>query len=349
MRIVEIEATNQCNTRCRHCPREAIVRSRGRMSWETFCQVADQILGQPGIEAVDFSGMGEPLLSPLLERFVARLSPHLDTLLTTNAALLTRERASALIEAGLGTAIISYNGHTPELYAEMMGGLSIERADANIRQLVRAAEGRVRVVANVSVTPQTRGALPQIRARLRDLGVDEASFSLCHNRGGHLDDPTACDAGPLPVGRERCDIFADTLFVAWNGDVLSCCHDLAGEGRMGSLCTAPLQAIVEERQRLLAQGLPFPMCEKCNDTYRMARDPTPDRQPLSEWIYALYRERDANEPGLMEVVRRQEARIDELEALIERIQQGKFMRLMGWVHRTRQRVLGALGVPGARP
>jgi hypothetical protein len=346
IRTVEIEATNQCNTHCRHCPREAIARPHGRMSWETFCRVADEVLTQGDVEAVDFSGMGEPLLNPLLARFVARLSPHLDTLVTTNAALLTREQAAALIDAGLGTAIISYNGHTSSLYAEMMGGLSIERADANIRYLVRAAAGQVRVVANVSVTPQTRIFLPQIQARLHDLGVEEASFSLCHNRGGYLEDATACDAGFLPVGRERCDIFADTLFVAWNGDVLACCHDLAGEGKIGSLCSESIQAIVQERQRLLAQGLPFPMCEKCNDTYRIGRDPTPDRRPLSEWIYALYSERDADEAGLMEVVRRQEARIDELEALIERIQQGRFMRLMRWVHRTRQRILGA---PDASP
>jgi hypothetical protein len=320
-------------------------RPLGMMSWETFCQVAEQILGQPGIEAVDFSGMGEPLLNPLLPRFLARLSPQVHTLVTTNAALLTRQRALALVEAGLGTAIISYNGHRPDLYAEAMGGLSIERADANIRELVRAAEGRTQVAANVSVTPRTRSHLPEIRARLRDLGVTQVGFSLCHGRGGHLNDPAACDTGSLPVGQERCDIFEDTLFVAWNGDVLACCHDLAGLGRLGSLVEDRLGDIVEKRRAVLERGLPFPMCKECNDTYRIARDPTPDRHPLSEWIYALYSKDETDEPGLMEVVRRQEARIRELEMLIEHIQQGKFMRFMRWVHRTRRRVGEALGLP----
>jgi hypothetical protein len=315
-----------------------MTRPLGIMSRETFGQVAEQILGQQGIEAVDFSGMGEPLLNPLLPQFVARLSPHLHTLVTTNAARLTRQKAWALVEAGLGTAIISYNGHAPGLYAQMMGGLSIERADANIRELVRAAGGRTNVVANVSVTPRTRSHLPEIRARLRGLGVAEVGFSLCHNRGGHVDDSAVCDTGSLPVGQERCDIFENTLFVAWNGDVLSCCHDLQGLGRLGSLVGDRIGNIVDKRRAVLERGLPFPMCKECNDTYRIANDPTPDRRSLSEWIYALYSAGDADGPDLMEVVRRQEARIKELEAQIERIQQGKFMRFMRWVHDLERRL-----------
>lgn len=344
MRVVEIEATNRCNTHCHHCPRGQITRPFGTMSTKTFVRVADQILGQPGLEAVDFSGMGEPLLNPRLPEFVARLSPHVDTLLTTNAALLTPEKTLALVEAGLGTAIISYSGHTPELYAETMGGLAIECADDNIRRLVGMAEGRTRVAANVSVTPYTRSHLSETRARLHDLGVAEVGFSLCHNRGGYLDDPLACDTNHLPVGPERCDIFADTLFVAWNGDVLACCHDLEGLGRLGSLVDDRLADIIDKRRAALEGGLSFPMCRDCNDTYRIADEPTPDRRPLSEWIYALYSTGDAAEPRLMEVVRRQEARIAELEALVERIQQGKFMRFMRWVHETRRSIGRTLGL-----
>lgn len=41
---IEIEATNLCNTRCLHCPHEAISRPSGRMAWEVFQRLADQAL-----------------------------------------------------------------------------------------------------------------------------------------------------------------------------------------------------------------------------------------------------------------------------------------------------------------
>jgi len=74
--------------------------------------------------------------------------------------------------------------------------------------------------------------------------------------------------------------------------------------------------------------------------YRFGRDQTPDRKPLSEWIYALYEDQTSETPGLKGVIRRQEARIAELEELVTGYERGCPMRFMGWVHRTRRQVQG---------
>jgi pyruvate-formate lyase-activating enzyme len=332
---VELEATNRCNTRCLHCPREAISRPLGTMSWQTFRTVADKLFTCRHIRSVSFSGMGEPTLNPLLTRFIAYLSGRFSTSLTTNASTLTSEMVEGWVDAGLGEVVVSFGGHSPELYRRMMGGLSLESAEPKIRDLVRLSNGRIRVSANVSVTLQNRAHLPQIRERLRDLGIYEIAFSLCHSRGGHLQDPLICDTPLPPVGDRRCDIFAATLYVAWNGKALACCHDLGGEAQVGDLLTEDLSAILGRRWRLQQGGVRFPMCKSCNDAYRFFRDPTPDRKPLSEWIYALYDDQDPRTPKLMQVVRRQESRIAELEQLVAGYERGRFMRLMSWVHRTR--------------
>lgn len=336
--VVEIEATNLCNIRCVHCPREAITRSTGAMSWEVFQAIADKILAHGGVRAVDFSGMGEPTLNLQLPRFVAYLSGAVSTYLTTNASTLTPERVQALGQAGLQHVMVSFSGHEAGLYAQMTGGLDLEKADVRIRELVRSGGPGMHVAANVSVTPDTRDHLAEICDHLHHLGIQDVNFSLCHNRGGHLKDVSVCDTPLPPTGRGCCDIFAGTLFVAWNGQVLACCHDLHGEGVIGDLVTGDLATILDRKQRIVRQGVHFPMCEECNDIYRFAQDPTPDGRPLSEWIYLLAGSQGPGASKLMHIIRRQEARIAELEQLVAGYERGRWIRFTRWLHRVKRRL-----------
>ncbi len=363
MNTVEIEATNECNTRCLHCPHETITRPKGKMTWETFQIVADKVLAYGRTQAIDFAGMGEPTLNPDLPRFIAYFRDKIPTLITTNASALTPKNVERLIEAGLGTMIISYNGADAETYELMMGGLNFERAEKYIADAVQRAQGRMRVVANVSVTKQTRPKLAEIRRRLNDLGIETISFSLCHNRGGHLKGDGICDTPIPPRHIKQCDIFDYTLFVAWTGDVLACCHDLDGVGKIGNLVTQPLEDIVRYKEGLRGQGAIFPMCATCNDLYRFSGQANIAGKPVSDWVYALHadqselanlyiealRQRDA----LVEAQRAQsehdrsaaehykqklaeaEARLEALEqraqraeALVAAYEQGRFIRLM---------------------
>lgn len=363
MNTVEIEATNECNTRCLHCPHETITRPKGKMTWETFQIVADKVLAYGKTHAIDFAGMGEPTLNPLLPRFIEYFKGKIPTYITTNASALTPKNVERLIEAGLGTMIISYNGADAETYELMMGGLNFERAEKYIADAVQRAQGRMRVVANVSVTRQTRPKLAEIRRRLNDLGIEKISFSLCHNRGGHLKGDGICDTPIPPRHIKQCDIFDYTLFVAWTGEVLACCHDLDGVGKIGDLVTQPLEDIVRFKEGLRGQGAIFPMCASCNDLYRFSGQAGIAGKSVSDWVYALHadqselaslyiealRQRDA----LLEAQRAQserdcqtaehykqklaeaEARLEALEqraqraeALVAAYEQGRFIRLM---------------------
>jgi MoaA/NifB/PqqE/SkfB family radical SAM enzyme len=110
MHTLEIEATNQCNTRCLHCPHETITRPKGIMTWETFQTVADKVMALSQPQAVDFAGMGEPTLNPNLYRFIEYFRGRVPTFITTNASALTPRNIEKLINAGLGTIIVSFNG-----------------------------------------------------------------------------------------------------------------------------------------------------------------------------------------------------------------------------------------------
>lgn len=333
--MIEIEATNYCNTHCIHCPRESITRPMGKMDWLTFRTIVDRITSDSTPDLVNFSGMGEPTMNPLLPDFVGYLSPRVSAVqVTTNASNLGYDLIVDLIDAGLDKLFISFNGHVEDLYKTMMGGLSLERVTENIKCFFSLAQGKVQVLANVSVTKLNRDCLPEIKEYLQDLGVQDIFFSQCHNRGGHFLDSSVCSTSMPPFSENYCDVFADTLFVTWNGKVLSCCHDLKGEATVGDLNTESMDQIFTKKRAVIQEGVNFPMCKDCNDLYRFMGAPTPDGSPLSRWIYELYAEEDERAAKLVEVIDRRNQRIRELEQLVLEYERGWCIKTINWLRKT---------------
>ena len=284
------------------------------MTRETFQIVADKVLAYGRTQAIDFAGMGEPTLNPNLPRFIEYFRGKIPTLITTNVSALTPRNIEKLIEAGLSTMIVSFNGADAATYELMMGGLSFECADRYLADLVQRAKGRMNVVANVSVTKQTRGKLNDIRRYLNDMGVEQITFSLCHNRGGHLKGDGVCDTPIPPASIKRCDIFDYTLFVAWTGEVLACCHDLDGVGKIGNLLTDPLEEIVRYKEGLRGRGAIFPMCANCNDLYRFSGEAQIAGRPVGEWVYALHANQSELAGMYVEALRQRDAPVQAYEA-----------------------------------
>lgn len=286
---VEIEATNLCNTRCLHCPHETMTRTTGKMTWDVYQGIIDQAMAYTNDLSVEYAGMGEPLLHPEIYKFVEYASHIAGTSLTTNASALTPKNIERLVKAGLSQLTISFNGEDSQVYELMMGGLSFTCAQENLRNAIEISRGtRTSVAANVTVTRQTQCSLVELRKYLQDAGVQKIYFSKCHNRGGFLKGDVVCNTPVPPVGLNRCDILRNTLFVAWTGQVISCCHDLAGANVIGDMRTEQLFDVLEKRKQILAKGVDFPICSVCNDLYRFMISPEPGGRSIGELVYDLY-------------------------------------------------------------
>jgi hypothetical protein len=287
----EIEATSVCNTHCIHCPREALTRPAGMMKWETYETILQKINDYTGGAhiSIAYSGMGEPMLNPLLYKFVEHVSPFAETSFATNGSAATSKNIQKLIDAGLDQIWFSFNGSDAEVYGKMMGGLSFTQAHRNLEAAVQLCQNtRLKVGANVSITKLTQHQLAEIQKNLNDAGVESVRFSQCHNRGGFLTDPGVCTTPKIPFPTKRCDIFTHTIFVDWRGKVLSCCHDLRGDNEIGDLTTESMDEIMGRRQTITKQGLDFKICDGCTDIYRMGDDLLPDGKALPDWVYPLY-------------------------------------------------------------
>jgi cyclic pyranopterin phosphate synthase len=112
---LRISVTDRCNFRCTYCmPKEvfgrdfAFLRRDELLTFEEIAAIA-RVFVRHGVEKVRLTG-GEPLLRRDLERLVAQLAAIEglnDIALTTNGAMLTREKARALKDAGLRRITIS--------------------------------------------------------------------------------------------------------------------------------------------------------------------------------------------------------------------------------------------------
>ena len=292
----ELEATSHCNTRCLHCPHEAISRPAGRMDWVTYTTVIDKIrrYTQGAKFSVSFSGMGEPLLNPLLFRFIKHISDDAVTSFASNGAALTPQNISRLIEAGLDTVYLSFNGDEPGVYSKMMGGLSYDRAMDNLRQAVALSKGtRLKIRANVSITKANQDRVTRIKTLLESEAVGPVTFSLGHSRGGNLTDRNVCDTPAMDLTQLPCDVMKNTLFVDWQGKAHICDHDLHGDYGLGDLMTEPLETVLTRRQSLLEDSSALKICRECNDIMRIG-----GTLPLAsggggnfrDWVYYLHQD-----------------------------------------------------------
>jgi radical SAM protein with 4Fe4S-binding SPASM domain len=269
------------------------------MTWATFETIVDQIRAHTNGErfALSFSGMGEPLLNPLIFRFIAHVSPSAFTSFASNGAALTERNVAKLIEAGLDAVFFSFNSDDADGFAAMMGGLSYDRVLANLRTALRMADGtRLKIRANVSITKANQDRVTRIGDLLRAEGVEgPVTYSLCHSRGGNLRDSAVCDTPPMPVQRWTCDVMQNTLFVDWQGVAMICDHDLHREHVLGDLMTDGLEIILARRRRFIEEGAQPEICRNCNDVMRVG-----GATPLAsgaggnfrDWIYELYRDVD---------------------------------------------------------
>ena len=338
MRAVELEATNRCNASCQMCPRHALSRPMGSMSWDTFQKIADKFLTAGQTRVFSFSGFGEPLLNPDIGRFIAYVSPHAETFLSTNGSLLDNARIEELLAADLNHLILSFNGADAGTYERIMKNLHFEQTVDAVHRLRHLGGTQIELMANVTVSRLTRDQLPAIRNLLHDMGIEQVIYSHCHHRGGSLNDDNVCM--PLPPAPDtRCDIFAGTMFVAWNGQVLACCHDLTNESLLGDLLHMPVDELVAKRRQIEEEGVYFPMCAECDDLYRLADEEPPPGGSLSEWVYRLYESEDSRLAALTQSLRLAHRELADLKTQNAQIreqlsayEQGRFIRLMRWLH-----------------
>jgi len=220
-RELQVEVTGACNLRCHMCLvryRPPLDRVHGSLSYEEFLALVD---ANPSLERLTLQGLGEPLLVPHLVDMVRYAAARgIDVGFNCNGTLLTRDKAEALVDAGLGWLHVSLDGATAATYEAIRDGARFDRVCRNIRGLVevKRATGSDRPELQLVFVAMRRNVheLPAIVQLAHDVGVDAVwvqnlshSFSDTDPAGDYVDIRSYTEKEAL---WQRPDRFATVCF-----------------------------------------------------------------------------------------------------------------------------------------
>jgi sulfatase maturation enzyme AslB (radical SAM superfamily) len=268
LETVDIELSGHCNARCIFCPRDKMIREKAILTEETFRRLLLGIaeIRPTGPRAFYLTGLGEPLLNRNIFDFAGSIRRHFPgthIAVTSNGALLDLE----LCEAILGSEINSFQCSVPTIdevsYEAVMGHKNFQSV---IHWMTYLAEKKKAAGIEISVTmvrtTQTDSEVSSYRDFWEHRSV-HVSERKVHNRGGFLE---GAEPQETAIQRVGCGLFNSRLFVAGNGDLLACCHDLDGQSKLGTIGTDTLYSVLSSKKDMISRKKLFPMCFKCNDS-----------------------------------------------------------------------------------
>jgi len=152
----------------------------GDISWQTFRALEPVI---PRLDALVLNGVGEPLLTPELEKYIKRAKESLPRQgwvgFQSNGLLLTGLRAISLANAGLDRICLSIDGVTPETFSSVRGGSGLSAIDHALGAMARAKELCGRSDLQVGVEFVLRGSnLKELPATLAWAAERQANFAI---------------------------------------------------------------------------------------------------------------------------------------------------------------------------
>lgn len=207
-RRVYIEPTAHCNLSCSICIRQVWRDAPGEMSWDTFATIIAQLEAFPELRQITFGGFGEPLVHPRIVDMVAQAGAlGAGVALTTNGLLLDRRLAAALLEARLGTLVVSVDPAHILAYRRARMAEGLDRVLDNVRGMRGLARQRglmgPRIGLEFVVTRHNLADLARLPDLARALGASFALVSHLVPHTAQAAEEIAYDSNeplPLPAG-----------------------------------------------------------------------------------------------------------------------------------------------------
>lgn len=278
-----IEVTNVCNIDCIMCPTglHVLEREKGHMKIELFQKVIDEMA--PHVKTTTLHIWGEPLLHkrlPDMIRYAVERGIKVST--STNATLLTEEKARALIEAGLDEIYLCLDGMNAQTYEAIRRKADFEVTKGNIERFIeirREYERGPRVNVQIIEMAPTKDQTEAFRAFWTREGVDRVNVKAFDSWGNQekeinrLRDDEAKKSLPSLKNRWACPLLWYHCHVYFDGTVTCCDRDfgakyplgnVAEEGGVMKVWNGP--RMQELRRKHLANDLrDVPACRACTE------------------------------------------------------------------------------------
>ncbi len=269
---VDVEVTNFCSNGCAMCPREAIKRPAGVMTGDIFRELI-HFLGESRC-LLTFSGMGDPLANPMLPEFIrmARSAGHETGAVVHPASFLShRGGMERLLECPPHSITVSFPSVQPTVFERLCPVITFESALNQVMTLREKVAGRSRIRVSGILTRLNMDEKNEFRAFWKKYDFP-CWVTPCHSRGGNLANyELLMETQDRGLAKGFCSLFMFHTFIAWNGDILACCHDLDGSTSLGTvpeLLTFRHLLTIKERMASIRPCPSFKLCSRCDEPLR---------------------------------------------------------------------------------
>jgi len=271
-----VEPTSFCNLKCPMCTSKDIPEDQiGYMDWDLYKKIIDEAKGF--VHDINLFLGGESLFHKRLPDMIRYAKDNgIGTRLSTNVTVLTKDKTKALLDAGLDFIIFSFDGYEKEVYEKIRINANFEKTLGNIRGFLeekkRRGSGKPYVV--FQVIEFNRDDSEKRNAFLKGLDglpIDKLSLIAPHTFGGKISQNG--DKKFRKVGRKYvpCTFLWYSMSIKWDGTVVPCCVDLAGDMPLGDVRKESLlkiwngQGLIELREKIASgKYTDVPLCRGCD-------------------------------------------------------------------------------------
>ncbi len=181
-----------------------------------------------------------------------------------------------LIKSRPNSITVSFPSIQKEVFEKLCSMITFEDAMRLTQELANLSRGKVGFrIAGISTEINSNEQNEYVRF-WKKLDIS-ANMNACHGRGGNLKNSDIYELKAYGLDSGRCGLFQFHSFVTWEADVLACCHDLTGTTRIGNLIDDDVSVIVERKQKILEDAMPFSVCRRCDEPLR--HYPSPQGPP----------------------------------------------------------------------
>ncbi|MEE1507545.1 MAG: SPASM domain-containing protein, partial [Candidatus Neomarinimicrobiota bacterium] len=195
-----------------------------------------------------------------------------DVGIVINPASLNKEISQKLVGSDPNSITLSFPSLRKSVFEKLCPKVSYDDAFKQTLELIDLAGGNVGLRVAGIITGINTGEQEEYVSFWKERGVG-SGMTVCHGRGGNLSVPGVYELQSFGLESEVCGLFQFHTFVTWEGEVLACCHDLAGATRIGSLANDDVSIITERKRKVLKNSMPFPVCGQCDESLRQCQFP----------------------------------------------------------------------------
>lgn len=273
-----IDITRTCNLQCVMCPQSrGLSRREAKMPMALFRRIVDEVCENRPMLKLYLSG--EPLLHErLFDMIDYAAGSGCETMLHTNATVLTENITKRLLASSLAFLSFSFDGCTAEVYEKLRPPAKFDRVRSNIRRYLELRDQNgsrgPHTTVEIIRMQETEPFIDAFVAEWTASGVDDvnvAEYMMWHDTiEDRRVEPTSDDAGYNPCAapfRHGC-ILSD-------GTVVPCCMDLNGRMPLGNVTETPFRDIWRNnryrqlRLQMLTGTLPVgSICDGCSNIFR---------------------------------------------------------------------------------